>query len=160
MKAPEVEGGELWGGGSAPNIDLLKQKMDLLFNLNRFDNARVNRICKAAGVTLEGLCAMAGVFGKAKIRALQAQADRQEAEERRRKEVRHRTAWHKKKKAPSLWKWPWEIALHFAKIEKFLFEQRLQSPTGVTPDEVAVAEAVTQALDQRHHFHSELVPHN
>lgn len=144
MKASEsIDIENLWGGDSAPSVDLMRMQMDTLYDLNAWSNNRVKRLCDSAGITLEGLCAMAGVYGKSTIRALVRQADRRELEERSRKEARaRRSESHRGGKGPPvapMWKWPWPIALHFAKVEKFLYEQKFVTPTTIGVEELAVS---------------------
>lgn len=104
---------DLWEGDS-PRIHLIKDHFRSL-KLETWNNARVSRLARAMGVTIEELCALAGLFGKPSVAAHWRHAEKDKV-------------------------WPGPIALHFAQLEKFYYERVFEtaSPPGAPEIQTAL----------------------
>lgn len=135
------------GATCSPRVALLREQMIAQHDLDAWDNKRVDRLCQALGVTLEGLCAAAGVFNPVEVQRLRRQAAQRE--EREAAWRVHANNLNAEGRLPlscmKSWKWPWPIALHFARIERFIYEQRFLTPSQVSPEDAYLAQICEQA---------------
>ena len=136
-------------GELAPQVALLKEQMAVQYDLDNWDNKRVDRLCQGMGITLESLCAAAGLFDPAEIRKLRKQADaRQALEAEHRAYANHMGHFQERRfpvEARKSWKWPWPIALHFSRMERFYYEHRMMTPSQVSPEDAYLARLVEEA---------------
>lgn len=86
-KKPDLGG--LWGTEPTPSVKLLKARYQRL-GIDRWTNKRIKGLIRAYNITLEELCAFAGLFDATLIKRY----------------------WNKNK-------WPIPVALHFSILESF-----------------------------------------
>lgn len=89
-----------------PNVFLIREHL-AEFRLHEWNNARVARLCARVPCTVPELCAIAGVFGKQRVAAL----------------------WRNDR-------WPPEVVLHFAKLERVLDERTFGTVKEPDPQDI------------------------
>lgn len=86
-RKPDLDG--LWGTEPSPSVKLLKARYQRL-GVDRWTNKRIKGLIRAYNITLEELCAFAGLFETASIKRY----------------------WNSNK-------WPIPVAIHFSILESF-----------------------------------------
>lgn len=107
---------DIWEGDS-PNVTIIKVHYEM-FQLKRWNNARVARLCRTMRVTAFELAALAGVFNKNSVHAL--------------------------RRAGETEPWPPPIALHFAKMERFANELVFKSGSAPDPQDAQLANVLSR----------------
>jgi len=106
----DIDTKDLWDGKQSPTVSALKHYICNTLGMGDWDNKKVKRICDYIGVTLDELCALAGIFHP-----------------------------HEIEKRVRLNRWTVTHALHWERIYRVVASVRLKQPLEPTPADVAIA---------------------